>query len=234
MMLPDRFLNFTGTICCWFLFLTSISASGQTIQSPNYGLKSHETLELKKLVRNDTSTILYLTITNKIASGSFCADKNIYLQLPLGKKIWLQKSSGIPVCPETYQFKYIGEELPFQLIFPPLQEDIHWFDLVEQCDNSCFSILGIVSNEKLNKQLEEGYNNLDKGKYSEAANIFEALAEKFDNSALAGSIYYNLIYIYNKMNDPDHQNYWYDKLSRSNIRDKSIFLQNLEEENIRK
>jgi tetratricopeptide (TPR) repeat protein len=191
-------------------------------------------LELKKLVFTDTATILYLNITNRIASGSFCADKQIFLRLPSGKKVWLRESSGIPVCPEAYHFSYIGEELPFQLIFPPTGSDVFWMDLVEQCNDNCFSILGIVSNENLNNQVEKGYDNISKKNYAEALKIFKPLAGKFGNSALTGSIYYNLIYIYNKQDDPDNLTFWYGKLANSDIQDKSVFLQQLKQEGIPK
>ncbi|HYX07051.1 MAG TPA: hypothetical protein VE912_10000 [Bacteroidales bacterium] len=234
MKIHFNFVLFSGLLLFELLILSNTSANCQTIDSPNYALRSHETLRLEKLVQNDTATIFYLSITNQIASGSFCASKHIFVGLPTGKKIWLKQSSGIPVCPQTYQFRHIGEKLAFVLIFPLVEKGTKWLDLVEQCDDACFSIRGIVSDVHLNNQLDKGYACIDEENYRKALEVFEPLAGKYGNSALAGSIYYNLIYIYNKLNDPDHLNFWYDKLSSSNIRDKSIFLQNLEQAGIRK
>ena len=59
----------------------------QTIANPNYGIKSHETLEITKVEITAGKTVFYLGIENRIAGGSFCADRNIYIIDPEGRKV---------------------------------------------------------------------------------------------------------------------------------------------------
>ena len=73
-------------ILCGFL-------NSQTIINPNYSLKSHETLNIIKVEAGSEATIFYMSIENKIEKGSFCADKNIYIIYPDGKKSKLESSS---------------------------------------------------------------------------------------------------------------------------------------------
>ena len=64
-----------------FLFLFSgwISSFSQTFLLPNAALKSHETLDIMKIVISEEKTQIFLKVENRIAGGNFCADKNIYL-----------------------------------------------------------------------------------------------------------------------------------------------------------
>jgi hypothetical protein len=58
----------------------------QTIINPNYSLKSHETLDIIKVEARPEATIFYMSIENRIEGGYYCADKNIFLIYPDGKK----------------------------------------------------------------------------------------------------------------------------------------------------
>ncbi len=129
-------LVMTGTTCIY----------SQTIVKPNYALKSHETLEILKVDAGPTKTVINFSIENRIEKGEFCADKNIFIIYPDGTKLKLTGSTGIPVCPATYKFKYIGEVLGFTLSFPPLKPGTGWIDIVEDCESNCFSFYGVSLN----------------------------------------------------------------------------------------
>jgi hypothetical protein len=94
------------------ILLLSLSGflNSQTFISPNYSLKSHATLNIIKVEARPGATIFYMSIENKIKGGTFCADKNIYIIYPDGKKSKLDSSTGIPVCPDNYKFKAPGEK----------------------------------------------------------------------------------------------------------------------------
>jgi len=121
--------------------------NSQTIEKPNYGLKSHETLEINKVVTGPSGTTVYLSVVNKIDGGYFCADKNIYIMYPDGSKSKVVSSKGIPVCPASYKFKSIGEKLSFELTFAAIKQNTKWIDLVEDCNENCFSFYGICLNK---------------------------------------------------------------------------------------
>ena len=110
------------------LIANIICGFSQTISLPNYSLKSHETLEIKKIEITSEKTIVFLSIENQTTGGYFCADKNIFIIKPDGTRSKLISSSGIPVCPETYKFKAIGEKLNFILTFLPLKTGTGWID----------------------------------------------------------------------------------------------------------
>jgi len=138
-------------VILFLLFTGSLKA--QTIISPNYSLKSHETLNIIKIEIGSEATIFYLRIENKIEKGTFCADKNIFVFYPDGMRSKLVSSTGIPVCPDTHQFKSPGESLEFVLTFPPLKKGTEWIDLIEECSENCFSFYGISLDNDLNKRI---------------------------------------------------------------------------------
>src|SRR5664279_1796392 len=130
--------------------LCGIFVQAQTISQPNYGLKSHETLEISKIELNPQKTVIYLNIENMIKDGFFCADKNIVTIYKDGTRSKMISSKGIPNCPDTYKFKSIGEKLNFELTFPPLKPGTQTIDIVEDCTDNCFSFYGVCLNSNLN------------------------------------------------------------------------------------
>ena len=109
------------TILILLLLIKTSLFYSQTIIAPNYALKSHETLIISKIDVSREKTVVYLSIENRIAGGQFCADRNIFIINPDGTRNKLTSSSGIPICPNTYNFKTIGEKLDFILTFPALK-----------------------------------------------------------------------------------------------------------------
>jgi hypothetical protein len=198
--------------------LISVSVYSQTIIKPNYGLKSHETLEIKKIECNSESTSVFLSIENRIQGGAFCADKNIYILYPDGTKSRLMSSNGIPACPESYKFKAIGEKLDFILVFPPLKAGTEWIDLVEDCDENCFSFYGVTLDQALNQRLDEVFVKASEGTPAENIILFRSILDSISgqNHGIEGSLYINIIEASREDDDYINARVWYKRLASSN------------------
>lgn len=139
------------------------SLFGQNIESVNFAVSTHP-MKVNKIEMGTNQTKVEIAIENQIQSGSFCADKKIDIQDVIGKsKIHLIKAEGIPVCPSNYQFTYIGEVLTFQLYFPKLKSSTKYINIIENCDQYCFSIKGIILDNEMNKEINMGYDYYSKG-----------------------------------------------------------------------
>jgi hypothetical protein len=218
------------------IIVTSFSSTfGQIVIHPNFALKSHETLDILKVEITSENTILYLSIENRIDGGTFCADKNIYLLDPEGKRLDLKKSAGIPTCPETFKFKAIGEKLQFMLEFPPLKTGTKWIDVVEDCSDNCFLIYGITLDADLNKKLDEGFSLTEKGENSKALIILKGmLANTNDNKdGIAGALYTEVITIEFKSGNIEGAKEWYKKLISSRIPRLELYIKNLNSRGIK-
>jgi hypothetical protein len=220
------------TICLAATYSFFINA--QTITQPNYGLKTPETLEILKIERGPQKTMVYLSIENKINDGYFCADKNIFIIYPDGKRSKVISSEGIPVCPESYKFKAIGEKLNFVLTFPTLKKDAQWFDLIEECSENCFSFYGVCLNSNLNKQMDDASELAENKEPAKALISFIKIANSSEskNSGIEGLVYLNIITLYRTTgNDPEAAE-WYGKLKASSIPRKEAYIKNLNSQGI--
>lgn len=211
-----------------FLFLRSPIYS-QTINHPNYGIKSHPTLEIESIALASGSTTLFMVIENRILEGSFCADKNIFIVLPAGKRLKVTEAEGIPRCPEVFTFQNIGEKLYFTLTLPALPSGTKWFDLIEDCNDACFSFNGVILDEALNRKIDHAYSLIDAGDKSKAIIEFEALLNEFSgkNCSYEGSIYSNLIELSRQTGSEKKADEWLQKLKDSDIPLKGKYLESL-------
>lgn len=217
------------------LILTTSFARSQTIYLPNYSLKSHETLGITKVETRPDAVVFHLKIENRINGGTFCADRNIYILYPGGKKSRLVLSSGIPVCPQTHGFKTIGEILEFVLVFPPLDPGTAWVDLIEECRDNCFYFYGVVLDEELNSRINEAFALADSRQYREAMNSFEAiLSEAAKKTAgISGLLYINLVRLAIEAGEDDKASEWYGRLRLSGIPRLTSYLKYLNDQGIR-
>jgi hypothetical protein len=206
---------------------TAISA--QTIDNPNFGLKSHPTLDIQSVVTTSSSTTLLMVIENKSLDGTFCADRNIYLILSDGKRLKIRSAEGIPRCPDAYIFKSFGERLSFSLTFPPLPEGTMWFDVLEDCNDNCFSFTGVILDPLLNKEIDNAYSLEIAGKYGEASAEFEKLLPVMSGtgSGYEGAVYWNLIHLAKLSGNKEKADEFTQKLINSNAAKKEKYLENL-------
>jgi hypothetical protein len=219
-----------------FIFLTFflISGKSQTFIKPNYALKSHETLEISKIEITSQNTIVRLSLENRRADGYFCADKNIYIIYPDGSRSRLTSSKGIPVCPETYKFKAIGEKLEFELSFPSLRHDTQWIDLVEDCKDNCFSFYGICLNSDLNKKIDDASVMAENKEPQKALMSFINIAGTIDskNAGIEGLIYMNIINLAKETGNIPKASEWYQKLKLSGIPRSDLYIKHLNSQGI--
>jgi hypothetical protein len=207
----------------------------QAVYQPNFGLKSHETLDLKKIVTEKDQTIIYLTIENRIQGGNFCAGKNIFIIYPDGKRSRLKSSSGIPVCPDTYKFKTIGEKLDFTLSFSGLKKDTKWIDLVEECDANCFSIYGITVDSVMNKKIDETYFKAKNATPTEGMKYFSDLLNETDklNLGSEGMLYINIIKLAREAGNEVQAKEWYQKFQLSDAPRLPQYLKYLNDQSVK-
>jgi len=203
------------------LIITGLSgfliAYSQSFIQPNYGLKSHETLEISKIELTAKATVFHLTVENRIQKGNFCADKNIFILLPDGTRSKLISSAGIPVCPETHNFRTIGEKLSFTLTFPELKPGVEWIDMVEECSDNCFYFYGITLDNDLNIRLEKVFSLASSRTSDENISQFKSVLDSIDNRNLGieGLLYINIINSSVENNDKVNAMVWYKRLSDS-------------------
>ena len=199
------------------LLLSPLVTFSQSFIQPNYGLKSHETLVIKKIEATPKATTFFMTIENRIQEGSFCADKNIFIVYPDGSKSKLVSSGGIPVCPDSYKFKTPGEKLEFTLTFAPLKQGVKWADLVEECNDNCFSFYGILVDNDLNRKFDEAFTVAENEEPGRSIISFIDLLEETDseNLGIEGLLYVNIIRLANEAGRAGQAAEYYKKLKSS-------------------
>jgi hypothetical protein len=215
--------------------LTTGYLNSQTFINPNYSLKSHATLNIIKVEAGSEATIFYMSIENKIDGGTFCADKNIYIIYPDGKKSKLESSTGIPVCPDNYKFKAPGEKLEFVLSFPPLKKGTEWIDLVEECSDKCFSFYGVTLNNDLNNRINDAFALAENDEPAKAMISFINIAEEVDksNPGIEGLLYINIIKLAVETGDNTKAGEWYKKFKLSGAPRLSQYIKYLNDQGIK-
>ena len=220
-------------IACLTVICTGYSNS-QSIDNPNYSLKSHETLEISRVELTPQKTVIFLSIENRRTGGYFCADKNIFLIYPDGTRSGMTASKGIPVCPDTYKFKSIGEKLSFELTFPPLKQNVQWIDLVEDCNENCFSFYGVTLNNDLNKEIDAASVLAENKEPAKALISFINIAgtTNFRNSGIEGLVYMNIIKLAKETGNSVKSSEWYMKLKSSGIPRCDLYIKHLNSQGI--
>jgi hypothetical protein len=207
----------------------------QEFTTPNCALKSHETLEITKVEIMTQKTVLYMSVENRITGGYFCADENIFIVYPDGTRSKLISSKGIPVCPDSYKFKTIGEKLYFTLTFPAMKHNTDWFDLIEDCTENCFSFYGVILDNDLNKKIDDAFLLVGKGNPAKALTSFIDIAETTDtkNSGVEGLLYISIIKLAKETGDTAKASEWYNKLKLSGIPRLESYIKNLDSQGIK-
>jgi len=219
----------------WFLVFGLISTFSQSILAPNTALKSHETLDIMKVVTSEEKTETYLKVENRIAGGNFCADKNIFIVYPDGSRSMLASSSGIPVCPDSYKFKTIGEQLDFVLTFPPLKRGTESINLIEDCRENCFSFYGIILDSDLNKKIDDAFALAENNEQAKALVNFTKIAEETGNNnpGAKGLFYMNIVKLSKTTGNNVKASEWYKKLESSGLPETALYLKHLNSQGIK-
>ncbi|HEX7493674.1 MAG TPA: hypothetical protein VF346_05595 [Bacteroidales bacterium] len=218
-----------------FFFVMGIgNLYSQVYNQPNIALKSHETLEISKVEINGQSTSIYLSIENRITGGNFCADRNIFLIYPDGSRLKLMKAINIPVCPDSFSFKSIGEKLQFTLEFPPLKPGTKWIDLIEECKEYCFSFYGVCLDSELNKKIDDASVLAENKEPAKAMISFIKIADAIENknSGIEGLIYINIITLAKETGNITKATEWYTRLKMSGISRCEDYIKHLNSQGI--
>jgi hypothetical protein len=203
-------------------------SNSQVYNRPNFAFSSHETLELESIEIDDNQTRVYLSILNRRLAGTFCVDTNTFIRHSLGTEEYkLVQSVGIPDCPDVYKFTSIGEKLNFILIFPPLSKDLKYIDIIEDCDNACFSIKYVLLNQELNSIINRGFQLYEDGNPDESLKVFEDLmAARNDNlSPVFGTIYLYMMTINYELGRTEEVRNLFDELQQSSIINKDEIIE---------
>jgi len=207
-----------------FTIIIAQNLFSQTIEKPNFAERTHPTLVIDKIEMTDKQTVVYLTVTNEIANGWFCADKNISLKNSLGSETYkIIKSENIPICPNQHKFNIIGETLSFRLYFPTISKSIKYLDITENCNDACFHFNGVVLDPTLNSEIELGYERFAKGKSDLAAICFKNVIEKYTDYPYAFP-YFSLMQIYAEKENFTEVKNWFTKLQNSKTIDKQTII----------
>jgi len=210
--------------------------SSQTFAQPNSALKSHETLEITKIEISNRATIISFSVENRRSEGgSFCADKNIYVIYPDGTRLSLSAAHNIPVCPDSYKFKSIGEKLFFSLEFPPLKPGTKWIDIIEECSSNCFWFYGVTLETDLNKRLDEAFLQAAKGKPADNLVLFKGILDDVDsqNPGIEGLLYINIINAAVEDNDKISASVFYKRLAASHAPRLAQYIKYLNDKGIK-
>lgn len=208
------------------------SVSGQSVESPNYGLKSPLTAEIVRVDFRDDATVVWLTIMSDINNAWFCIERNTFLVRPDGMKLKLTALKGLPYCPATHKFKRPGERASFSMTFPPTGM-LPWFSIVEECMGGCLSFRGIVTDPMLNNRLNEAYS-LTGTNAMAAYRIYEEIINETDslNLGIEGSVYSALITIDRSLGRPESARQWYNRMMTSDTPDLKYYLDNLKRQGV--
>jgi hypothetical protein len=212
-----------------FFLVMETHLGAQVFDNPAIGLKSHQTMEITKVERQQDKTLVYVSVENRINGGTFCADKNIFIVQPDGSKLKLEKASGIPNCPASHKFKRIGEVLEFTLAFPALQAGTGWFNLVEECSDNCFSVYGILLNNEFTARIDMASSYIDRGQVDTAISLYQSMINDATvrEAGIVGSLYSDLISLMASKGYAASAADWYRKLVESDVPQKDLYLNNL-------
>lgn len=222
-------------IIVWLLTICTTHINSQTIEQPNIALKSHETLEISKVEITSQRTVISFSVENRITGSNFCADKNIFIIYPDGSRLKLTRAANIPVCPDTYNFKSIGEKLQFALEFPPLKAGTEWIDLIEDCTDNCFSFYGVTLNNDLNKKIDEAFSFAEEGETSKAITLYKSILYSIDNKNLGieGALFTDIITLTIKSGDKTGAEECYGRLLASKAQRLDLYIKNLNSRGIK-
>jgi len=208
-------------------------AAGQSVENPNYGLKSPLTAELVRVDFNTDATVVWLTIMSDINNAWFCIERNTFLVRPDGVRLKLTGLKGLPYCPATYKFRRPGEKASFSLTFPPTGV-LPWFSIVEECMGGCLSFRGVVTDAGLNEKLNEAFALSDADNPMAAYRIYEEIINEIDslNLGIEGSIYTSLIMIDRSMGRNESARRWYNRMMTADTPDLKLYLDNLKRQGV--
>ena len=198
----------------------------QVIIKPNFALATHP-IVVDKIMYSDSLIYVTLTIQNQIEKGEFCTNEIVYLlEYQNQSKAYLIEAKGIPTCPETYKFTTPGEKLSFELKFSSFDETPKYINIVEDCEDNCFSIYGVILDEKMNDDINQAYGFFKSGNLDFALSKFRTAARENPGYPFA-FLYGNIIEIYAMQEDYEKASEWFKFLNASQYVDKEYVMEQI-------
>ena len=208
----------------FFLYCSLIQA--QDISKPNFAFASHP-MVVDEISFTPSQMIVKLTIQNQLSGGSFCVDKNIYIKDALSNsKLQLLFSEDIPDCPEIYNFKWVGEKLSFKLFFPKPTNNLKFIDIVENCNENCFTIKGVILDAEMNKTIDLAFKQFAKEDYKSSKTTMLKLLNDYPDYSY-GFLHFNLIQVLWVLEEFETAREQYQIIQNSNFADKPFVLDQL-------
>lgn len=153
--------------------IVTISVMGQKNENPAVRKSEVSNCEITSVfIGKDKTTVNfnYKSININTTGGLICINDNLFIRDNYtGQKYFLNKANNIPICPEKYNFKQIGESLQFSLDFQPIPQDCGEIDIIDNLTAAGFNFYGV--NLKGSTKLErietieriEAFQNVSKG-----------------------------------------------------------------------
>jgi hypothetical protein len=110
-----------------------------------------------------------------------------------------------------------------------------WLDLIEDCNDNCFSFYGILLDNILNERINEAFTLAHGKEYSKALNAFTAILADIDktHAGIEGLLYINIIKLAIETGDDRRAEEWYGKFRVSDAPRLSVYLKFLNEQGIK-
>jgi len=218
--------------------LLPVAAQRIVVSQPVVLEKSHRTIRVDSVVTTGSSTSFYLRILNERTHGGwFCLSEEIELY---SNETYLSRASsikGIPICPEAHRFTHVGEEVAFQVVFPPIEKGIQVVSILEVCNEACMSLKGIVLDKRFNRKahlFDKALGCYQQGDYLRCIKGFErVLAPPLplkETTSVYAFAYYYIISGYLRSGQREEGLVWYYRLQSSELDNKVEIMRRLQQE----
>lgn len=211
--------------------ISLFSIDAQHIPLPVIDIKSHETLNIDSINTDDKQTVVFLSIENQLADGGwFCVDNTVIMTSnQWSDTLKMYKSSGIPNCPQLYQFKKLGEKLNFQLFFPKLPLGTKSIDIKENCNDNCFYFRNVSLDVNLNsyvRKFEDALKSFSMEDMNMALQKFQEIIKvtEYKNQKQYGYSLYIIPVIYQRLGLNKEAIIAYKQLLDSDIKDRDYLV----------
>lgn len=211
------------------IITATLVVSSQTFENPAFGLLTPETMRVDGVEFSGGRLMVSLTVENRISGGYFCADRNTYIVLPDGSRIKMDRSEGIPSCPDVYRFKRIGEEIGFSLSFIVPTQLPEWFHLIEECGDNCFSVYAITLDRALNENIERAYGLAEAGQPADAGRLFREILAGMEGKkhGIEGALYSNIVIMWLREGNDEEAARWYRMMVAAAPPEVERYIENL-------
>ncbi len=129
--------------------ITCICVS-QTINNPFFNSKSNSAIEISKIERTSTNTIIHFVYNNQYEKGGwFNINNEMKIKESYGSRSYrVIRAEGAKLSPDKTYCDYVGQIFTFRLIFPKIASDITEIDLIECSTSNCFNFYGVSLKSK--------------------------------------------------------------------------------------